>query len=652
MLHQAKFAFQAQNQEELNLQQGEVVTARPPASNGWILCENAQGKKGYVPETYVVPMAASQAPPPTRQAPKLPPAAAAAPTSTSAGVDFSSIPFTQTLGGWKERERKFLAGEAELLPLIRQRQYYYWDAQGNRQGPVSELEMKQRFTAMQVQKDTLIAPITTPQATEALPKAPVQSYFPDASKVFATAPTPMAATMAMGGSGLGNGEALWMYLDDQGEVQGPFASGQMRDWFLDSYFNAQTKVKLATRPGEVPFVPLGALFPGDGSDSFTSEGNQRAATAVTTSSNFAPPPAIQYQDPFATYPPPPAAFAGMVPPPPSDYTRSPSSSSRGRSLLNMAMSGSNAGPSRNPFESADYATPPPPAITSGSNNNDDWGVVWGDEEVGNSGCDAPVPEAPNAVDSTTKDTRKLAPYAFIVTNYLQNHDTTYHFLTRALQRDLGTVRCKIKRSIEGLLHLNYNRYDLYLEKDDGSLGPIIMTAIKYKLIGETMLTSMGTQFLLHNNVKMHSGVAKDLACVHYLSTGTEGGPRKITVAIPAFLPNNEQEFVEWPHKGSIKRSNLVMQIESLNFKNIQPLVNKPPVWSDKRHAWTLNFHGRVTRASVKNFQLCRPEDFDHVVLQHGRVGQDTFTMDVAWPMSLMQGLAVCLSSLHAKLGVE
>ena len=119
-----------------------------------------------------------------------------------------------------------------------------------------------------------------------------------------------------------------------------------------------------------------------------------------------------------------------------------------------------------------------------------------------------------------------------------------------------------------------------------------------------------------------------------------------------FLKDSETEFVEWVHQGSIKKSNLVSAIESLNFKDIQPLMNKPPVWSEKRNAWTLNFHGRVTRASVKNFQLVRPEDHNHIVLQHGRVGQDLFTMDVAWPLSPIQGLAVCLSSLHAKLGVE
>ena len=44
----------------------------------------------------------------------------------------------------------------------------------------------------------------------------------------------------------------------------------------------------------------------------------------------------------------------------------------------------------------------------------------------------------------------------------------------------------------------------------------------------------------------------------------------------------------------------------------------------------LNFNGRVTMASVKNFQLVQPEEQDAIILQFGRVGKDEFTMDFQW----------------------
>ena len=38
------------------------------------------------------------------------------------------------------------------------------------------------------------------------------------------------------------------------------------------------------------------------------------------------------------------------------------------------------------------------------------------------------------------------------------------------------------------------------------------------------------------------------------------------------------------------------------------MQNKAPSWNDQSGAYVLNFHGRVTRASVKNFQIVHPDD--------------------------------------------
>lgn len=38
------------------------------------------------------------------------------------------------------------------------------------------------------------------------------------------------------------------------------------------------------------------------------------------------------------------------------------------------------------------------------------------------------------------------------------------------------------------------------------------------------------------------------------------------------------------------------------------LQNKAPSWSYETGAYVLNFHGRVTQASVKNFQIVYPDD--------------------------------------------
>ncbi|KAL2229822.1 UNVERIFIED_CONTAM: Tubby-like F-box protein 6 [Sesamum indicum] len=89
------------------------------------------------------------------------------------------------------------------------------------------------------------------------------------------------------------------------------------------------------------------------------------------------------------------------------------------------------------------------------------------------------------------------------------------------------------------------------------------------------------------------------------------------------------------------------------------LRNKSPRWHEQLQCWCLNFHGRVTVASVKNFQLvASPEngiagpEHDKVILQFGKVGKDVFTMDYRYPISAFQAFAICLSSFDTKIACK
>ncbi|XP_008237608.1 PREDICTED: tubby-like F-box protein 8 [Prunus mume] len=104
----------------------------------------------------------------------------------------------------------------------------------------------------------------------------------------------------------------------------------------------------------------------------------------------------------------------------------------------------------------------------------------------------------------------------------------------------------------------------------------------------------------------------------------------------------------------------------------RPLIlrNKAPRWHEQLQCWCLNFRGRVTVASVKNFQLMaatqsvagaptpsqppQPTQSDHdkIILQFGKVGKDMFTMDYRYPLSAFQAFAICLSSFDTKLACE
>ncbi|XP_019436911.1 PREDICTED: tubby-like F-box protein 5 isoform X2 [Lupinus angustifolius] len=95
----------------------------------------------------------------------------------------------------------------------------------------------------------------------------------------------------------------------------------------------------------------------------------------------------------------------------------------------------------------------------------------------------------------------------------------------------------------------------------------------------------------------------------------------------------------------------------------QPLIlkNKAPRWHEQLQCWCLNFKGRVTVASVKNFQLvavAEPSENvpvaeqEKVILQFGKIGKDIFTMDYRYPLSAFQAFAICLSSFDTKPACE
>lgn len=109
-------------------------------------------------------------------------------------------------------------------------------------------------------------------------------------------------------------------------------------------------------------------------------------------------------------------------------------------------------------------------------------------------------------------------------------------------------------------------------------------------------------------------------------------------------------------------TNLPESIEpTFNKKDPLVLKNKAPRWHEQLQCWCLNFKGRVTVASVKNFQLVAAaepnqnvpaEEQEKVILQFGKIAKDIFTMDYRYPLSAFQAFAICLSSFDTKPACE
>ncbi|GLU15146.1 hypothetical protein SLE2022_316640 [Rubroshorea leprosula] len=131
------------------------------------------------------------------------------------------------------------------------------------------------------------------------------------------------------------------------------------------------------------------------------------------------------------------------------------------------------------------------------------------------------------------------------------------------------------------------------------------------------------------------------------------GPRRMVCSLKCPLSG---ETVNDKHPDKSK-----MKITESAASECTILKNKAPRWHEHLQCWCLNFHGRVTIASVKNFQLAatvdqsqtgRKGDEETVLLQFGKVAEDTFTMDYRQPLSAFLAFAICLTSFGTKLACE
>ena len=121
------------------------------------------------------------------------------------------------------------------------------------------------------------------------------------------------------------------------------------------------------------------------------------------------------------------------------------------------------------------------------------------------------------------------------------------------------------------------------------------------------------------------------------------------VVIPVVDERTNRRVVFQPRTDSER---ITQKFKERDLDQLFYMINKPPRWNEQVGAYVLNFNGRVTMASVKNFQLINPEDQERVVLQFGRVAKEKFTMDFQSPLSPFQAFALCLSSFDSKLACE
>jgi hypothetical protein len=240
------------------------------------------------------------------------------------------------------------------------------------------------------------------------------------------------------------------------------------------------------------------------------------------------------------------------------------------------------------------------------------------------------------------------------------------FLTSPVPRSAGVVQCYIKREKSGNFFtkmLSSAVFSMMLTGSDRFLlagtkrtanktSNYLVSMDKRDLardsaafLGKVRANFLGTEYQMYDDgesPESRSGELRQELGVLCFAPNVMGsrGPRKMRVAVPKVTADGRATVFR-PGKDD---DSMLKKFAAMHTADLFTLINKPPKWNDQVGAYVLNFGGRVTQASVKNFQLVQPEDMDAVVLQFGRVEKDTFNMDFQWPLSPLQAFSICLAA--------
>ncbi|XP_051974338.1 tubby-related protein 3 isoform X2 [Xyrauchen texanus] len=303
-----------------------------------------------------------------------------------------------------------------------------------------------------------------------------------------------------------------------------------------------------------------------------------------------------------------------------------------------------------------------------------------DDEVEDKSCSlSPNTESTRpASASSNKSTTEVIPLSSpSAEGSVIEVDNLEEFVLRPAPRGV-IVKCFINRDKKGMDRGLYPTYFMHLQRENDkkvfllagrkrkksktsnyliTVDATDMSRESESFIGKLRSNLMGTKFSIYDNgtnpckapgaLLEETNTRQELAAICY-ETNVLGlkGPRKMTVIIPGMNMN----FERVPVRPACE--SLLSKWQNHSLENLIELHNKAPVWNDDTQSYVLNFHGRVTQASVKNFQIVHDNDPDYIVMQFGRVAEDIFTLDYNYPMCALQAFAIGLSSFDSKLACE
>ncbi|KAI5181680.1 tubby [Nematocida sp. AWRm80] len=179
----------------------------------------------------------------------------------------------------------------------------------------------------------------------------------------------------------------------------------------------------------------------------------------------------------------------------------------------------------------------------------------------------------------------------------------------------------------------------YLENEHTPVLTAKRTGLSWTITGQNkervaVLKSnlLGTEYRLKRE-----GDSQETIYIKYTGLYSEGGPRSFEV----FINPKDKKYHE----------SLSQRVKEKTNKYIQ-LVNKQPYYNSETSSYILNFNGRVTLPSVRNFQIIHPNDSAYITMTFGKIAEGEYVLDYSYPWCALDAFGVGLSALGLKIGCE
>eukprot|EP00798_Chlamydomonas_sp_ICE-L_P006328 gene6328-2952_t len=235
----------------------------------------------------------------------------------------------------------------------------------------------------------------------------------------------------------------------------------------------------------------------------------------------------------------------------------------------------------------------------------------------------------------------------------------------------GLVRCYVRRSknlfgTHPTFYLHMENSDIFLlaarRRKKSKTSSFVISQDEDDLkrdtgncLGKVKANFSGTEYLLwgkSSGADAVEGFGNQHMCVNFKS---QAGPRTMYVMVPT-------PEAQWRPTGDEVGGDLSASLEAARNHELAPnlgrkasmFVTKTAEYDESVKGASLDFKGRVKKSSLKNLQLVSwdsntDKKGSEVVLQFGKVDDNLFALDFAYPFSIESAFAIALSTIDTKL---